>query len=152
MEHIVNQLRESGIGKLSVTTHYKPEKITDHFGDGKKFGIEIDYVQEDSPLGTAGGLALMERPDRSVLVMNGDILTNLNVKMFSKFHGENNAVMSVAVRPYEHKVPFGVMESNGVDVINIKEKPTTRWMVNAGIYILSPQAFDHIICQLFVYA
>ena len=144
MEHIVDQLRESGIGRLSVTTHYRSEKITDHFGNGEDFGIKINYVQEDNPLGTAGGLGGMDKPSRPVLVMNGDILTKLNFRMFSTFHMENDAMLTVAVRPYEHTVPFGVMAIDGARVTGIEEKPKNRWMVNAGIYILDPDVFDYI--------
>lgn len=144
MERIINQLRDSGIGRVSVTTHYLHDQIADHFGDGENFGLDIDYVREDNPLGTAGGLSKMQRPSQPVLVMNGDILTELNFRMFSHFHKENNAVMTVAVRPYEHTVPYGVMETDGIEVKAIQEKPKNRWMVNAGIYILAPQAFDFI--------
>lgn len=144
MERIIGQLRDSGIGRVSVTTHYRHDQIADHFGDGEKFGLNIDYVREDNPLGTAGALSLMERPSQPVLVMNGDILTDLNFRFFGKFHSDNDAVMTVAVRPYEHTVPYGVMETDGVVVKGVREKPKSRWMINAGIYILAPQAFDHI--------
>ena len=144
MERIIGQLRDSGIGRVSVTTHYRPEKISDHFGNGEKFGVGIDYVLEDNPLGTAGALSLIKRPKRPMLVMNGDILTDLNFKVFGDFHTDNDAVMTIAVRSYEHTVPYGVMETDGVIVKGVREKPKNRWMINAGIYVLAPQAFDYI--------
>ncbi|MDV7340809.1 nucleotidyltransferase family protein [Terasakiella sp. A23] len=144
MERIIGQLRENGIGRVSVTTHYRHDQIVNHFGDGQDFGLEIDYVREDNPLGTAGALSMIEKPKQPVLVMNGDIITELNFRMFGKFHNDNNAVMTVAVRPYEYTVPFGVMETDGVFVKGVHEKPINRWMVNAGIYILTPEAFDFI--------
>lgn len=144
MERIIGQLRDSGIGRVNVTTHYRHDQIADHFGDGRNFGLNIDYVREDNPLGTAGALSMIERPKQPVLVMNGDILTDLNFRVFGKFHTENNAVMTVAVRPYEHTVPYGVMETDGVVVKGVREKPKSRWMINAGIYILAPEAFDYI--------
>ncbi|NVK18595.1 MAG: NTP transferase domain-containing protein [Methylocystaceae bacterium] len=144
MERIIEQLRESGIGQVSVTTHYRHDQIANYFRDGHEFGLEIDYVREDNPLGTAGALSIMEKPQQPVLVMNGDIITELNFRMFGKFHNDNDAVMTVAVRPYEYTVPFGVMETDGVFVKGVQEKPISRWMVNAGIYILAPEAFDFI--------
>lgn len=144
LERIVEQLRDSGIGNVSVTTHYRHDQILDHFGDGKDFGLKIDYIREDNPLGTAGALSMIDRPDQPVLVMNADIITNLNFRVFSKFHDDNDATMTVAVRPYEHTVPYGVMETDGVVVKGVREKPKSRWMINAGIYILAPEAFDYI--------
>lgn len=144
LERIVGQLRDSGIGRISVTTHYRHDQIVDHFGDGENFGLNIDYVREDNPLGTAGALSMIERPSQPVLVMNGDILTDLNFRVFGKFHADNDAVMTVAVRPYEHTVPYGVMETDGVVVKGVREKPKSRWMINAGIYVLAPEAFDFI--------
>ena len=91
MELIIDQLKQTGIKKINITTHYKPEKIVDHFGDGNKFGVDLNYVQENHPLGTAGALGLMERPDKPILVMNGDILTKVNFKALMAFHQEHNA-------------------------------------------------------------
>ena len=144
LERIIGQLRDSGIGRVSVTTHYRHDQIADHFGDGENFGVDIDYVREDNPLGTAGALSMIERPDTPVLVMNSDILTGLNFRMLGKFHSENKAVMTVAVRPYEHTVPYGVVETEGIVVKGVREKPKSRWMINAGIYILAPDAFNYI--------
>ncbi len=144
MEHIVQQLRDTGIEQVSVATHFKHEVIAKHFGDGREFGVNINYVHEDDPLGTAGALGMMPRPHGPVLVMNGDILTNLNFRAFFQFHRDNDAVLTAAVRPYEFTVPYGVMETDGVSIVSLKEKPTIKWMINAGIYILDPTAFDYI--------
>ena len=124
LEHIVGQLRESGIRRVNVTTHYKPEKIKDHFGDGQEFGVEMSYVSEGRPLGTAGALGLMDRPQEPVLVMNGDILTQVDFRSMLAYHQEHAADMTVAVRQYDLEVPYGVVESNGVYVQRLQEKPT----------------------------
>ncbi|MFA5263743.1 MAG: nucleotidyltransferase family protein [Opitutaceae bacterium] len=144
LEHIVNKLSSAGIHHLHFTTYYRPEKIVDHFGNGKAFGVDINYINEDSPLGTAGALSMMPKPDNDVLVMNGDVISEVDLVAMYDYHRENNAVMTLGVLPYEHTVPFGVVEFDGSVVSQIVEKPTQRWFVNGGIYILSPLAFEFL--------
>ncbi|MBN1517175.1 nucleotidyltransferase family protein [Candidatus Sumerlaeota bacterium] len=144
MEHIINQLRESGIEKVNVTTHFQPEKIIDHFGNGEKFGVEIDYVSEDSPLGTAGALSLMEKPDAPLLVINGDILTRVDFRALRKFHHKQKADLTVGVRQYDLQIPYGVVQTQGSQVVDLKEKPSYTFFVNAGIYLLEPSTHAYI--------
>jgi dTDP-glucose pyrophosphorylase len=143
LEIIFERLYESGIKKLCVTTHFKAEKIVEHFGDGSAFGVEIDYVNELSPLGTAGALGLMKRPTSDILVVNGDILTELDFSAMFDYHFQHRATLTVAVRPYEHVVPFGVVKIEDSNVIGIDEKPKQAFHVSAGIYVLSPDVFNH---------
>jgi dTDP-glucose pyrophosphorylase/CBS domain-containing protein len=144
LERIINQLRDSGIRQLNVTTHYKPEKITDYFGDGKNFGVSLNYVNEDTPLGTGGALGLMPKPTEPLLVINGDILTQVNFKAMLNFHQEQHAMITMAVRRYEVQVPYGVVESDGAHVTHLREKPQIGFFVNAGIYLLEPTVFEYI--------
>jgi dTDP-glucose pyrophosphorylase len=138
LEHIVEQLGSSGIRRVNLTTHYKPETISDHFGDGSRFGLEIGYMHEDEPLGTAGALRLLEASDDPLLVMNGDILTRVDFRAMLDFHREHRAVMTVAVRQEEFAVPFGVVQTQGAAITSIEEKPVLREFINAGIYLLDP--------------
>jgi dTDP-glucose pyrophosphorylase len=140
LEHLIDQLRKSGIRRLNITTHYKGEVIEDHFKDGSDFGIAIRYVDEERPLGTAGALSLLDAHDAPVLVINGDIVTRVDLRAMLDFHVEHRAEMTVAVHQYEFQVPYGVVELEGVDVRGISEKPIKRFMINAGIYLLSPSA------------
>jgi NDP-sugar pyrophosphorylase family protein len=144
MEHIIDQLQQVGVRQIHVSTHYQPEKIMAHFGSGESFGVKIDYVKEDIPLGTGGALGLMERPDHPVLVINGDILTQVDFQSMFLFHQEQRAVMTVAVRRYDVQVPYGVVDCEGASVRALREKPQLNFFVNAGIYLLEPEAFDHI--------
>lgn len=144
LELILDQLRQTGIQQVNIATHYKPEKITDHFGDGRNFGIDIRYVAEEQPLGTAGALGLMQTPDQPVLMMNGDILTRVNFKQLYAFHREHQADLTVGVRLYQVQVPYGVVESDGVHVCHLVEKPLYNFFVNAGIYLLEPAVYDYI--------
>lgn len=144
LEHIVRRLRTCGIKDVHVTTHYRPEVIRRHFGDGSDFGVNINYVNEDEPLGTAGALRLLQRPQRTMLVMNGDILTNVDFRRMKAFHDESQAKLTVAVRAYEYHVPYGVVESRDGKIISLREKPTFRHFVSAGIYMLDPAAFEFL--------
>jgi dTDP-glucose pyrophosphorylase len=144
LELIVESLRQAGIRHVNVTTHYKTEAIRDHFGDGNGFGVELKYVTEDRPLGTAGALGLMEPPQETVLVMNGDILTDVDFRAMLAYHGEQKAVLTMAVRKYEMAVPYGVVECEGHRVRKVVEKPLLSFFFNAGIYLLEPAAHRYI--------
>jgi dTDP-glucose pyrophosphorylase/CBS domain-containing protein len=144
LEHIVTQLRDAGIRRITVTTHYKPDVIVGHFGDGSRFGVEIEYVHEETPLGTAGALGLMPPPGETQLVINGDILTQVNYRAMLQFHRDNGAVMTMGVREYAVQVPYGVVETEGAEVRRLSEKPTLRFFVNAGVYLLEPLAHRHL--------
>jgi dTDP-glucose pyrophosphorylase len=137
LEIIVNGLREAGIRQVNVATHYKSEMIADHFKDGQGFGVDIRYVKEDQPLGTAGALSLLDESDEPLLVING-ILTRVDFRAMLQFHREHQADLTVAVRQYEFRVPYGVIDTDGVAVTGISEKPLVRQFINAGIYLLNP--------------
>lgn len=139
IERLVQQLKQAGISKVDISTHYKAEQISAHLGNGDAFGIEVGYVSEDHPLGTAGGLSLISGDD-PLLVINGDILTALDFRALLNFHFEHRAEMTVAVREYGFDVPYGVVETDGVNVTAITEKPTVKFFVNAGIYLVSSSA------------
>jgi dTDP-glucose pyrophosphorylase len=138
LELIVEQLKKAGIRRVNLATHFKGEVISNHFGNGQDFGVEINYVKEDQPLGTAGALSLIEDSEEPLLVINGDILTRLDFGAMLNFHREQQAELTVAVRQYEFTVPYGVVDTNGVDVMGISEKPSIRQFINAGIYLLNP--------------
>lgn len=144
LEHIIEQLRRAGIGEVHLTTHYKPEAISDHFGDGDGFGVQIHYVHEERPLGTAGALSLMDRGTQPLLIMNGDILTKTDFRAMLDFHNDQHAAMTVAVREHQFQVPYGVVQTEGVLITAIQEKPIQRHFINAGIYLLSPECVSMI--------
>ncbi len=141
MEHIIEQLQQAGIHHVNVSTHYKPERIIEHFGDGQAFGVHLKYVNENEPLGTGGALGLMSTPAETQLVINGDILTQVDFRAMLAFHQENLAEMTVAVRGYEVQVPYGVMDCEGARVLALREKPVVGFLVNAGVYLLEPSVY-----------
>ena len=138
MEHIVERLRDAGIRRMSVATRHLAEKITEHFKDGREFGVELNYVEEDEPLGTAGALSMMENVNEPLLVVNGDVLTQVNFRALLAFHREHQADMTVAVSKYDLGVPYGVVECDEASVRRLVEKPVYTFLVNAGIYLLEP--------------
>ncbi|PIQ84429.1 MAG: nucleotidyltransferase [Candidatus Omnitrophica bacterium CG11_big_fil_rev_8_21_14_0_20_63_9] len=144
LEIIIRQLRDAGIKQVKVTTCHKPEKIAEHFGDGKNFGVELSYVAEDRPMGTVGGLGLIAAPNETTLVINGDILTQVDFRAMLVYHREHKADLTVAVRHYDVKVPYGVIECQGAAVHRLNEKPVFDFFVNAGIYLLEPSVYGFI--------
>jgi NDP-sugar pyrophosphorylase family protein len=144
MELIINQLHRAGIRRVTVATYYQPEKIKDHFGDGRTFGVEIEYLTEETPLGTAGALGLLDDPQEPLLVINGDLLTQIDFRAMMAFHHEQAAGLTIAVRHYDLQVPYGVLDCEGPSVRRVREKPMLQFVVNAGIYLLEPWALQYI--------
>lgn len=144
MERTIARLKDAGICRVSIATHYQSEKIVEHFGDGRAFGVDLSYVNEDRPLGTAGALALMAPPRETLLVMNGDIVTDVDFRAMHEYHRQHHADLTVAVRAYQFQVPYGVIESDGASVLGLREKPELNFFVNAGIYLLEPAMLAHI--------
>ncbi len=139
IERIIDQLRDSGVRRVNITTHFKADKIKDHFGDGGKFGVEVGYTDEDQPLGTAGALAKIKDVNEPLLVINGDVLTGVDFRAMLEFHKSNDAKLTVGVRKYDMSVPYGVVEVDGARVARLSEKQAS-FFINAGIYILEPSA------------
>ncbi len=142
LEHTIERLRSAGIAKVRITTRYKADKITQHFGNGTRFGVEMQYVSEGRPLGTAGSLAHLGETDDPVLVINGDVLTNVDYRALLAYHGEQKCDLTVATRRHEVEIPYGVVECDGSAVRRIVEKPVMGCFVNAGIYVLQPSALE----------
>jgi NDP-sugar pyrophosphorylase family protein len=143
MEHIVTRARSEGFERYVFAVHYLGHMIEEYFGDGSNFGVQIDYLREERPLGTGGALALLTpRPAQPFVVTNGDVLSEVRYGEILDFHIRHQAVATMAVRPYEWQNPFGVVKTNGVDITGFEEKPIIRSRINAGIYVLDPSALD----------
>lgn len=140
LEQILLNFVEAGFHRFYISTHYMPEVIRDYFGDGEKWGVSIQYVHEEEPLGTGGALGLLphDEIDQPLFMMNGDLLTALNLHSFLEFHKTHNGVATMCVREYEHQVPYGVITNEGSQIKSMIEKPIHRFFVNAGIYLLDP--------------
>ena len=145
LETIIKNFASHGFVNITISLNYKGEMIKEYFKDGSEFGVNIDYIEEDMRLGTAGALSLLtDLPKEPFFVMNADLLTDVNFSHFLDFHSHSNAYVSMCVREYEHQIPYGVVETNNENITSIIEKPIQKFFVNAGIYLLSPNALDHI--------
>lgn len=147
LESILEQCISSGLQTFYLAVNHLKEQIRDYFEDGSRWGVQIQYIEESMPLGTAGALQLLPEDARqgsSLLVMNGDVLTRLNLAHLLEFHSSHGAAATLCVRSHDVVIPFGVVEADGVDLIGFREKPVLRHQVNAGIYVLEPSLLDHI--------
>jgi NDP-sugar pyrophosphorylase family protein len=145
LEQIIAGFADQGFWRITISVNYRREMVQDYFGDGSKFGVEIDYVEETRRMGTAGALSLLpERPEGPFIVMNGDLLVSLRFDQLLEFHRRLDAAGTMVVREYSHQVPYGVVRADGDLMTGIEEKPVARYFVNGGIYVLSPEALDRV--------
>ena len=147
LEHIIERAKDEGFRHFILAIRYLGHLIEDYFGSGDRWGVRIDYLREESPLGTAGALGLLyPRPALPFIVTNGDVLTDIRYGEFLDFHQRNGGSATMAVRLYEWQHPFGVVLTRGIDIIGLEEKPMHRTHVNAGVYALSPEALEALPC------
>lgn len=143
LEHIIERAKLEGFSHFVLAIHYLGQMIEDHFGSGERLKVRIDYLREQSPLGTAGALGLLNpRPDSPFVVTNGDVLTDIHYGELLDFHIRHGAAATMAVRVHEWQHPFGVVQTKGVDIAGFEEKPVARSHINAGVYALDPDALS----------
>ena len=139
IERLVLHLVGFGIQRIFVSVNYRADVIEAHLGDGGALGCSIEYLREETPLGTGGALSLLpEGPAHPLVVLNGDLLTQVDVGRMLAFHEQGSYRATVGVHEYAHTVPYGVVDLDGDRVKQVREKPTDVWQVNAGIYVLDP--------------
>ncbi len=143
LERQIQRLAKVGVSRAYISVNYLGHIIEGYFGDGRDFGLEIRYLKEQEKLGTAGSLSLLpERPDRPIIVMNGDILTTSDLESLFSFHMIHGAMITVAAIDHRVDIPFGVIRADGPFVTGLVEKPSERFLCNAGIYAVSPEALN----------
>ena len=146
LEHIVERARSDGFRKFVFSINYLGDHIENYFGDGSRWKVEISYVREHQPLGTAGALSLLDpEPRLPFIVTNGDVLTEIRYGELLDFHCVHKAMATMAVRQHEWQHPFGVVVTNGIDVVGLEEKPIYRTHINAGIYVLEPRVLEFLV-------
>lgn len=141
LELILRSFIDAGFHRFYISTHYLPEVIRSHFGDGSRWNVSIQYVHEDTPLGTGGALGLLphDEIDLPMFLMNGDLLTRMDYRSLLDFHERHEGAATLCVRNYEHQIPYGVIQSDGLRITEIVEKPVQHFFISAGIYVLSPE-------------
>ena len=140
LEHIINNISSQGFSKIVISTHYLGSMIKDYFKNGKNFNVDIDYINESKPMGTAGALSLMKKiPNEPLVVVNGDILTEINYGDLIDYHQKNASQATMAVKFFDLKNPYGVVKTKGIQIIDFEEKPVQKsTIINAGVYVLNP--------------
>jgi NDP-sugar pyrophosphorylase family protein len=145
LETIILNFKKYGFVNLVLCVSYKSEIIEEYFKDGSEFGVNIEYVHENKRMGTAGALSLVkERLNESFFVMNGDLLTNINFENMMEYHLSHKAMATMGVREYDFQVPYGVVNTHGVNILSIEEKPIHKFFVSGGVYVLSHKALKYI--------
>lgn len=141
LERILERSKLAGFHRFVISIHYLGEMIEEYFGDGRKWGVDISYLREDAPLGTAGALSLLHpTPSAPFIVTNGDVLTDIHYGELLDFHLRHEAAATMAVRLHEWQHPYGVVQTEGINIVGFEEKPIVRTYINAGVYALNPQA------------
>ena len=146
LERLVRRFKGLGFVNFFISTHYLPEVIQQHFGAGEEFGVSITYVHEEAPLGTGGALGLLPEnvPPLPLIVINGDILTDIDFRTLLQTHDKKGAAATMCVKSYEVSIPYGVIEGKGDTIDCMVEKPTYSYAVNTGIYVLSPSIYKNV--------
>ncbi|MEE2754758.1 MAG: nucleotidyltransferase family protein [Candidatus Latescibacterota bacterium] len=145
LQILIDCLKLAGVTRVFLSVGYLKEQIQEYFGDGEALGLDVHYLVESKPCGTAGALSLIPkelRPESPFLVINGDLITRLNFGAFRDFHIAAGYDFTLCCRPYEVKIPFGYPVIDEDRVVEFKEKPTFHYLVNSGIYCLSESLFD----------
>lgn len=144
LETIILSFIEYGFKEFVISLNFKADTIRDYFSDGEKWGVSICYIEENESLGTAGSLRFLPKAknSRPIIVMNGDVLTKVNLGHFLDFHGSHQSKATMGVREYNFQIPYGVLKLNHHRIIEIDEKPVHKFFVNAGIYILNQEVLS----------
>jgi len=145
METIIDRFVEAGFQRFFISVNYLADQVESYFGDGSARGVEIAYLREERKLGTAGPLRMLpERPRLPFFVINGDILTNVDLASVLDDHIRQQASATMCVREYNVDIPYGVVSMDDRRIVTLVEKPTYRCFINAGIYVLDPSVMDLI--------
>lgn len=145
LEHIIERAKSEGFKNFILSINYLGEMIVNYFGTGEKMGVNIDYVREKKPLGTAGSLSLLNlKTEDPFIVSNGDVITDIRYGELLDFHNKNNSTATMAVNQYEWQNPYGVVGLDGIDITGFDEKPIHRTHINAGVYALSKNALSFL--------
>lgn len=145
LERIVLHLVGYGIRKIFISVNYMSETIENYFKEGSAFGCQIEYLRETNPLGTGGALSLLpDKPEHPILILNGDLMTQVDVASMIEFHASGGYKATLGVHEHVYTVPYGVVDVQGDLISSIKEKPSQLWLANAGIYVLSPDLLARI--------
>ena len=150
LEIILEKCIDAGFTNFYLSVNYLKQKVISYFETGEKWGVNISYLEEEEPLGTCGSLKLLPNDlVDDILVLNGDVLTDLEYDRLMAYHQKSCNSMTVCTRSHRVRIPFAVMTSSGTKLERSVEKPMYEFQVNAGVYILNPKLIEKIPCEFF---
>jgi NDP-sugar pyrophosphorylase family protein len=145
LEHIIINAKNEGFYKFTIIVHHLKDKIINYFKDGSKFGVNIEYIVEKKPLGTAGGLSLLKKKiSKNIIITNADMLSNLNFKDLLNYHKSNKSDATVGIKVMSTKENYGLVDLKGINIVKFKEKPTLHRFINCGVYVLNTQSLKKL--------
>ena len=144
LEILLRRLAAADFRRIHLAVGYLAELIEAYFRDGERFGVQLEYLREDQPLGTAGPLAELADPAERLLVMNGDLFTALDFRELVRFHESSGATATVATLEREVPIEFGVIALDGTRIVDYDEKPTIKYDVSMGVYVFEREVVDLI--------
>jgi NDP-sugar pyrophosphorylase family protein len=145
MEIVIRQLQRHGFRRITLAVGYMGDLIRAYFGDGAKFGVNIDYSYESEPLGTVGPLALINGLDDTFLVINADVLTDFNYQDLVNFHKTHGGVATIGAYQRQVTIDLGVIKADGEHRVQAYiEKPTVSHLVSMGVYVFEPDILSYI--------
>ncbi|MBD78426.1 MAG: nucleotidyltransferase [Crocinitomicaceae bacterium] len=145
LEHNIDRLKKYGVKNVHISLNYLGDRITEFFGNGESKSLQINYVNEDKPLGTIGSMSLVDSFENDyVLVMNSDLLTDLDLEDFVNDAIKKGSDMQMATIPYSYSVPYAIVEGENGIISGLSEKPTYTYFANAGIYLVKTSLIELI--------
>jgi NDP-sugar pyrophosphorylase family protein len=145
LEILIRQLKRSSFTRIAISVGHLAGLIEAYFGTGEKWGVDISYVQEDSPLGTAGAIKLVKEVEENFLVMNGDILTDIDMRDLFQSHVAQKCIGTVGIKPRKIKSDFGEIEIKGQnELVSYTEKPERQSFASIGINVFHERARSFI--------
>lgn len=150
LELIIQQLRSYGFHRIYISVNYLGNLIEEYFGDGAREGVSIQYMREHEALGSAGPLSLFPNDtELPAIVINGDLVTNVNFGHLLNFHDEGDFQLTIGVKEHSIQVPYGVISTEGDQVVAFREKPEETCLINSGLYVFSSEAISKIPSKTF---
>ncbi len=146
LERLILSFKEQGFHKFYLAVNYFKEQIIDYFSDGADYGVDIRYVEEDKRLGTAGPLSLLDIDlvETNLIVINADVCIKTSYRALVNYHKKQKNMLTVSVKEYSHKIPYGVIRFDGDEYVSMEEKPVISYYVNAGIYVVNKSILGQI--------
>jgi len=146
IHEIIDRLLNCGLQDIYISVYYKADTIKKYFNSQKQNNIKVKFLEEENPLGTAGGLSLLnnDKITSPCIVINGDVLTDINYLQLIDYHNKTGKEITVCAAFYDIQIPFGTIEIEDNNILNIVEKPIKKYLINAGIYIVNPSVIKSL--------